>query len=475
MNARTFVLIVLAASAGLPRSNTAAQEAQAAREPAAPAYMLKADPKWAQRVDAVLKQLAQPVQFRLPSKATAEEFIANLCADPKFSFNKLTDASGRTVITMSPCVQVRRDVKMAVTEGDTVEGLAVRSGLPRNKADSYKVIQSEGEPPKTVSPGSLKVGDTVVFPEVPVWTHVVAKPDVAADRTAIVKALADAINCVGKDMEACLRRNGIELLNRASVPQRPVPKGEFNSISGGMTRRAPPAPAAVAMAKPASVFATAPASAAIASAAPPPPPPPPSPSPALAAAAPPDNENEPPPDALVPVALEQWPYDVNLLTAILNAAGPSMREPTIIGIADGGLADSVGAPLTSDSFTPTIEWKTGIEDNRKEPNEDDDDDNRLIDDLIGAGVARPVPSLLGTGDVSLCSAPQTSFQGWPLVASHGSVVASIASARPLRVKDPQLSKFLPQLIFFRLVAEEPATRTRDSIFRRPTLPRRSTT
>ena len=445
-------------------SGTEAQNATAREQSTtpAPAYVLKANPKWAKQVDEALAEVAQPIQFLVPSRSTPTAFVENLCAaDVKFEVIESQKQPGRFEVKMSPCVQIRRNVKVPVTAGDTLEGLAIVSGLHAGNAEAYKVILAEGKAPQAIKPESLKVGDTVVFPEVPVWTNVVANPAMAADREAIVKAIAGKLPCGSKDAEACLRQNGIELLNRASVPKPIVPKGLESSLLRERSVAAPLLTGSTltmtssAQQRSRSIDATSATSATSL------PPHPTAPRAAAEAAAPVASpvaapvaaDSEPPSDANIPVAPEQWPYDVNLLARILEDVGPTLL-PTVIGIADGGLADAKGGPLSDSAYSQTIEKKSGLEEPREEPNTEDDDINLFVDDLLGAGVPRPsLVALGGSGNVSLCEASQPDFKGWPMLASHGTAVSAIASARRVREKNPKLGGFLPQLMFFRLVDE----------------------
>lgn len=480
------VSITVMSSLGPGVNAQSAASAEQSRTPP-PSYVLKANSKWANQIDDALAKVAQKVQFLVPSRFTPQAFVESLCAGvveaAKLEITDSKQQPGRFEVKMPPCLQVRRNVKVPVGAGDTLEGLAVVSGLPAANAESYKVITAEDATPRNIKPGSLKAGDTVVFPEVPVWTDVVANPEVAADRDALVKAIAGQLPCRSADAEACLRQNGIELLNRATVPPKPtvpakpiaVPKGFESQISRPtpaprfegvpLSNAAPPQNAEVrgvsaSPVRPESIT-VAESSAAAPIAAPAPPPPPPAPmAPVITVAAPSTavtavvasdtHDAEPPPNATFSVHPDQWPYDVELLAKILEDVGPTLL-PTIIGIADGGLADRRGGPLAATAYSATIEKKFD-----PEFENEDDDGNRFVDDLLGAGVNRPGVMQIsgsGSGNVSLCEASQPNFTNWPRVASHGTAVSAIASARRVREKNNKLAAFLPQLIFFRLVGE----------------------
>ena len=83
MKPRTFVLILLATAAGvLPRTKIVAQETQAPREPD-PAYMLKADPKWAQRIDAALKLLQTSLLVAETGGSSGSHASVSTCVTPR--------------------------------------------------------------------------------------------------------------------------------------------------------------------------------------------------------------------------------------------------------------------------------------------------------------------------------------------------------------------------------------------------------
>jgi hypothetical protein len=101
-----------------------------------------------------------------------------------------------------------------------------RAKASRAKATSYKVIPSPDRQSGTVDPQSLRIGDVVVFPEVPVWTNVVvADTAVVSDRAAMVSAIAEAIKCK-QPAEECLAERRIKLLERAGTARAPeLPQG----------------------------------------------------------------------------------------------------------------------------------------------------------------------------------------------------------------------------------------------------------
>ena len=483
---------------------------------------------------------------------------------------------GQQKIRISPCIRVRRDVEVEVTTGDTLEGLAIRHGLPPTAANRLKVMSSnDPSPTRLTNPESLKVGDIVLVPEVPIWTNVVAKPHVAADRAAIVAALASALQCGKEDPEDCLVKREVTLLNRATVPKRepvpdgprvlqiapapapppvaapprpslpkppmsetppainppalpkpspsiPTPVGEAPPLTlpkpspkvpevtpsspspagaagaggrgGGPTSAgsaastsAPTAVVSVPSTFPPTVTAPPPAAASAPSAAPLPPaaPTPPGQPPAAAPPPPPPPPPpEPPPEmvvrlehldalnpapaaaiATIPVAPEQWPYDVKLLAKILSDVADKVDRKTTVGIADGGLADATGGPLPGGVFAPSAEEINRLKSKKPEPDYDDNDGNRYMDDLFGAGLKRlneDLGDLLGSGDMGLCKAAISGLAKWPTdvltQASHGAIVTSIAAALGVRTSGPAAADALPKLVFFRMLGDtcEPA-------------------
>ena len=100
----------------------------------APSYVLKASSKWAKQIDDALAKVAQRVHFVVPSRFTPQAFVQSLCAGAvnpeKIEIAESNLLPGRKEVRMPPCVQVRRNVKVAVSAGDTLDGLAVVSGLP---------------------------------------------------------------------------------------------------------------------------------------------------------------------------------------------------------------------------------------------------------------------------------------------------------------------------------------------------------
>ncbi len=152
------------------------------------------------------------------------------------------------------------------------------------------------------------------------------------------------------------------------------------------------------------------------------------------------------------MAKKQWPYDVELLAEILKDVKGRLDGKTVIGIADGGLADATGGPLAVVMFAPSPEKLK--KDGEREPVADpaDRDENGYLDDFYGAGISRGKDEDKGTGHLGLCRDIQPPFASWNniLPASHGTVVASIAAALGVR-KTVGNDSLLPPLTFFRML------------------------
>ncbi|HSK78473.1 MAG TPA: S8 family serine peptidase, partial [Thermoanaerobaculia bacterium] len=418
-------------------------------------------------------------------------------------------------------------------------------------------IPSGDSKARPTQPEDLKIGDVVIIPEVPLWTHVVVNPKIVADRAALVSALATKLKCRTEEPEACLAERDVTVLDRATTrqPNDPEPasiqyfrenilreeahfRDDLQTVAEGIVMETLPTAAAASA-------AVAPAPSLL--------PPPASPLPAplsgtvplsislaperwphdiglLATTRGGEDRNEDPglcsteqspiltwiPELLsqanhglqaavevtaievvmevsstavadsdaaapilrplpsppsaplgptpasvttpvsIPVAPEQWPYDIGLIAVILKDAVDAeyIRTSTTIGVADGGLGNLSGNPLPESLFDIGIEKLT--DDLQSEPDGEDNDDNRYVDDIFGAGVARVRGGGdLGTGDLGLCETDQPPFATWNPDRlerfSHGAVTSSVAAALGLRKIAPQVTGALPKLVFFRML------------------------
>jgi hypothetical protein len=410
---------------------------------AGPRFFLRVDPRVATEVNEVLARVAQRIEVAIPADRTAEEYLTRVCGGhpPTYEAGETPATGDASKVLFSPCVQVRRNLRLEVRAGDTLEGLAVRNGLPPAAAMRLKVIPAGDSQARPIRPENLQVGDVVVIPEAPVLASVVMNPAVVADRGALVRALADKLECGQADPEECLARHEVTVLDsaatgKAAEPSPPLPlRNDLFSVD---FRELEEAVSRVMVLSNETIQST-------------PPPPPPPPAPVQWEPAPPSSEPEP-----VSVAPEQWPYDAGLVAAILKDAADSgyIKDPTVIGIADDGLGSPEGKPLPGALFDIGLEQLQGEVEGRHEPDGEDNDKNGYVDDFFGAGVIR-TGEVEGTGDLCLCSTGQPPFADWVpevlLRASHGAVVSSIAAALDVRRTAPAAAGALPKLVFFRML------------------------
>jgi hypothetical protein len=442
--------VVAFAIAGVhPSANAAAPSVEQVSE--GPAFGLRADPRWASEINALLREVAQPITITIPAGTTPEVFLRQLCTGLLPPVLKSDSTEAGTRVWTTPCLRVTRDVRIKVTKGDTLEGLAVRNGLRRDDGPALRVQKyGSGAPIVLATPNDLAIDDVVHIPEAPMWTDFVADAARIENREALAAALARRVKCESQDADACLVAKGITLLNRGPVrePRAPDAPIEFSRMgTDAVATLSAVDRAAAIVALPAAV-----PSISAPTAAPAPPPPPPLP---VAAGAPHSAAGTPALDAAsVPVDPKQWPYDIRQLAAIFRSQTRPLAK-TAIGIADSGLATKFGGPFPPDFFAPGSEKLTEREGPNDPPEPDgiDDDRNQYDDDLFGAGVRRGM-EIRGTGHLGLCDGPDPSFASWgsrPLSeASHGTIVSSMAAARPLRSAAPDIAAFLPKLVFFRM-------------------------
>jgi len=405
-----------------------AQEAPAAGgEASQQAFTLRVDPRWAPEVNAVLREMAEPIEVDAASAERVTSALARQCGAAFPLHVDPAPGETSTKVRLAPCVRFLPRAEVTARPGDTLEGIAVRSGLSPAAAEKMAVQKGGETDPEQIPPESLDVGDAVVVERLPRWTPIVARPGV--DRESFVRALAKRLSCDTTDIkeaEACLVSRRVFLLDSQSPKQRPTnpttspgspPHDEGAALlSHGILRallRKPPRGSSASLA----------ANSAFTSAAP------------VAA----------PPPGVAPVAPEQWPYDAKLLAALLIAQQASIQAPAVIGVADGGLADAKGAPLPPSVFVASQEPDVS--------NGQDDDGNGYFDDAFGGGTwSADQPER--SGDVSLCPL-QTSFSTWGDVpracASHGAVVSSVAAALRVRNADTQAAALLPRIAFFRML------------------------
>lgn len=389
----------------------------------APAFSVRANPEWASAVNRALAEIAQPVEAKVPDGMTPTQFVQRLCGGRPATVLQAQDG----LVHFAPCVRIDLNVSVSVTKGDTLEGLAARSGLPRTAATRVTIVPNGATAPvaATASGTALFEGDTVLIPQVPLWTQVIGKPNVIAGREAFVRALARHLSCGTLKPDECLSRRGVIVLTRASVP---IARGDATPL-GSLAKGLLPSlltfePAAITYA-----------------------------SKAIATSEPPQL----PTTVAVPVAVapEQWPLDARLVAAIVQDAASQMSDfrPAHVGVVDGGFATKTGPPFLDGTF--------GDGDDLPDDNNHDDEGNDWVDDNFGAGIARPPiggkpGESLGTGNLSFCGAsPTLDVTAWPdsaiRMASHGAAVAALAAGRSVRQMAPDAAASMPKVVFFRML------------------------
>lgn len=391
-----------------------------------PAFALRVNPRWAREINDILASVAQPTEVVIPPGQSAAKYLGRICGTRTPAYKTLeTTGTGVTKALVAPCARITLDVHIRVVAGDTLERLALRNGLSIGAAKHLKVIPSRESKPRITIPETLETGDVVVFPEVPLWTHIVTKPGVIANRETLIAALASKLKCGAANPAVCLARRGVSVLDGVNTgtynEAHFILSGPKNSLLAvtGQDR-----------AESASAENLSP------------------PTMAGASGVPPRSPSTP---RTIPVAAEQWPYDVGLLAAILKDASAAgyIRIGSTIGIADGGLGSFFGNPLPPSAFDVGVEQVLADLDGHTEPDGIDNDRNGYVDDIYGA-------SIEGTGDLNLCNAEHPSYSAWgsaPLsIASHGAVVSAVASALELRRSTPEAAEALPKLAFFRMLA-----------------------
>jgi subtilisin family serine protease len=358
-------------------------------------FVIRANPDWADQVNSVLARVANPIEVTLSPGVTASELAQRLCGAHATSPPTPSEKAPNR-IRLTPCVRIRTNVEVKVQAGNTLEGIAVRNGLLPSEGRRLKVMSGKSSAAHAITPEGLKIGDVVKIPEVPSWTTFSVQNDIVPDRKSLIDAIGKAVKCPQGIEDGCLLNKGIYVLEGGAAKKQ---------------ENKPPAPLVMRdMARTRSDSTI-----------------------ALVAAM----VNIPSVTRLtrsIPVAAYQWPYDVNLLAAVLQDLHEPFPTGGVVGVADGGLADAFGGPLPNDLYDQNEEDELGI----------------------GAGIKRDPDELMETGDVSLCgSSARPHFAEWDAksleVASHGSVVVSLAGALRVRQLNPILGKLLPRVVFYRMV------------------------
>lgn len=407
--------------------------ADAQEAPSEQRYSVKADLESANAVNTVIARVGAPTETRLPPTLTPAALLEKLCgARAPRDYEIITreeDGETASYVRYQPCLK-ETPLRARVTPGDTLEAIAVRFGMRASSVDKLSVRTKEGDQ-KGGSKSDLAPGDFVVATKAPAWTSFATKPGAVQSRTDLIGMIAKEIQCGGEDPEACLTRRSILV-----VEEKPSHSHHKERISPIRPREIPSSPAAPAPtdrnnradARPRLLGGPLEATAIAA---------------AMLQPAPPAPTAE-----TAPVADDQWPYDADLVARILmDAASQGPLTPRIfIGVAENGLGDKFGRPLSNAAFV----GDTGDQPNS---NGEDDDRNSYVDDWIGAGVLRGPEEIEPSGDVSLCPASGQVYSSWRAETlqrmSHGSVVASIAAGGRLRA-NAALTSLLPRLVFFRM-------------------------
>jgi hypothetical protein len=363
-------------------------------------FSIRADLSQADAIAPLLAKIGQPVLYHVKPGQDPQLAIAGVCGTsppPLQAIRTQPTRDGTTVYAVAaPCVRRLHNVVAIARDGDTLESIAVRLGMRPSSSRSLRV--KKGKSSTAQQTARLSKGDRVVATLAPDWSTITPKQGTVRTRSDLVREVALAMKCGAEDDEACLLRRSVFVTERtygktiASIQSRVA-------VEGGQPDPSPPAP----------------------------------------------------PDPATPeassIAQGQWPYDIELVKILLKEAivGNDMRR-ALIGVVDNGLASRDGSPLDSKLFASTYETP---------PVDDaDDDDNNVVDDLIGAGAARSDNAEIRTGDLGLCGdQPPPDFAAWDEAgrekASHGSVVASIATGQGLRSND--IAAALPKLLFYRAV------------------------
>lgn len=448
INPRPSILLLANMAAALP---AAAQQQelshpQGARAESA-AFSIRVDPSSAEDVNAVLARYAANAITDVPNGQDIAAFLSRRCGDKTVPDIKavMPLVNGKRRVEHTPCARLGGSRTVTVEPGLTLEGIAARWGLRADKVSSLKIRSGEGNPSRaSISPETMLPGDQVVVPQTSLWTEIRLKPDLPVGRDGLVSAIADALGCTG-DQEVCVRGKGVLVLKQGGSvvsPPQPAPTSDsrvpeaatpdLSLVFSRVERLLPNRDLTLATevtSVPISYMASAEAQATAV-------------------------EPMAPSAMPVPVAPDQWPYDVRRVSAIL-AKDRDLLRFVRVGVADGGLGNATGSPLpTSLLVRNGREFDDGDID-------DDDDENSYIDDFYGAGLKRSDENLadeiLGTGKLDLCPA-QPDFASWPmkglLRASHGAVVSSIAAGWPLRGPDQAAWPKLPRLQFYRMVTKQ---------------------
>jgi hypothetical protein len=404
-------------------------------------FAVRADLGLAPEIDTVLARITVPQQVRIPEGSTAKRVVQELCgtrAPSQIEEIDLKSDTGTTRAVRFPtCLRQKTNVHVIAHIADNLEGIAVRLGMRRSSKGQLRIVQLNPLLAKLLQKPFLP-GDTVIAPIAPDWTTISAKPGEFSTRGELVDRIAEAIGCGAENHESCLARRSIVVIDRgATTPANAASAAgvqpQFSAaflpklrpaLYVSQSRRETTGLTPVAMFMLAAAVARSPAT----------------PIPVTA-------------DALrnAIIAPDQWPYDKELAARVLSdGLPPQPKHPVEIGVAENGLRNRDGAPLTRTMFVTSLEKGPPL--TKRDVNRDG-----YIDDFVGAGIGRDSADASGTGDVGLCAAEPPPFLVWQgdalQVASHGSVVTSIAAGRDFLVPSQSLADALPKIMFFRTSAD----------------------
>lgn len=453
-------------------------------QPVPVTYAIRADPVYATALTRVIAEIGVPVTVRLAAGQTAADYFQSTCGGPPAGGHREGVGNDGSAITFAPCVRIRSNARASAIRGSRLEGMAIRFGLSPAAVGQLEIYRGpEAARVQAMPANELQVGDIVVAPKAADWTVFSVKPELALDRAALTARLAAAIDCPPLDAETCLVAHRVLLLDptpanaptpkvdpsggdaspEASVPEpssigeesvpltappttlvaeQPPPGFSLGRLIGGLIGLGPVAASELRpvsddgpTAAPEPAFSSEEPLAdepsaldATPVAAP------------EAAARPPVSRSFAPVTAALleqaSVSPDQWPYNPDQIARVLQKSraefGPDAQP--LVGVADGGLADALGAPLPPEMFARIAS----------------DNDEQWI----GSGVEREDRN--GPGDVSLCETG-LDLSGWPAdtiaEASHGALVAGLAGGYRLRQAHPDVQDSLPHVHFYRLVSQ----------------------
>ena len=364
-------------------------------------FSIRAAPARAAQVDALLaKYVERSAGEPLPPGGASTPGLCASGAGP-------SDAQAGA----APCVNARHGARVRVQPGDTLETIAKRHGLHASEVAELSYAEPVGMNLKgPIDPKRIRPGEVITVPTVPQWTDFRVSTGKVSGHSQMMSKLAEGLGCGSEEPAPCLARLGVFVLAkvRAERVRRPV---DVSHWVGSLVL----------------------------------PPPPEASSEGRLRLVPPANI------ALSPVvAKRQWPYDAELVRLVLADAMKSGAPvvPSVIGIAEAGLAGRDGRPLPREVFIGN-----GGEVPPKGTEGVDDDGNGYVDDSIGGG-GRRSGELADNGDLAFCfpNDPDPYDSLTTLLrqqADHGPIVASIAAGLPLRV-DRDLHGLLPRIVFYRL-------------------------